>query len=434
MSFPREGSRVTEEGYLVCSLPDWCRIGNAVYPFQIYAKQIHEVNSCATVRLTSKRAYNKKSIIRCCTGDEGGVDLGVTSNTKESLCWPKTWSKTVFFEGANAVRHDDQWWMNNGNTWGKLFYIKDQNPRDLTPRVQLASIGTLFSSSGIGTFFGQFGARPPVTVTPRPMPGVAPRPTAPVEPPTSNLPTTQGPGSGTPPQTSVPQVPQPEGPGGGPTQTFPRAGQPHIEHHDIPDVRKDPNPNSNKTQNPDNHRTSGECKQLTICFKPRDETLKKKGGYTTQSKYEKEYKRQLALQQGKLNSKTARKCYDDKEAYDRKSPQEKADMRKQAENEQAKERRNFEKKFGEDALNDRELFGDGAAALHVLDMVAGGTFNELAGMGNSKINSSIGSSWTKWGRQDELKNYCKEMRDKGCPVDIRLIYGCLPTIDPRNHV
>ena len=50
----------------------------------------------------------------CCIamGTRQGVGGGVISGTHNAECTPKSWS--------SMVRHDDEWWMNHRNTWGRL--------------------------------------------------------------------------------------------------------------------------------------------------------------------------------------------------------------------------------------------------------------------------------------------------------------------------
>lgn len=130
---PREGSCDIGDGILVSRYPDWCKTLDEPFPYDIYAKQDDDANTAPTVRLTKKRAHTKDSLITCCHGDEAGIGLGVKSGTKESVCQPKTWSETVRFEGKNVVRHNDEWWMNNKNTTGKMVYPVDLNTYSLTP-------------------------------------------------------------------------------------------------------------------------------------------------------------------------------------------------------------------------------------------------------------------------------------------------------------
>ncbi|MGV1755258.1 polymorphic toxin type 15 domain-containing protein [Agrobacterium sp. CG674] len=62
----------------------------------------------------------------------------------------------------------------------------------------------------------------------------------------------------------------------------------------------------------------------------------------------------------------------------------------------------------------------GLAALHRVDMVAGGDYFDIAGMGDTNINSSMGASWN--GRRVErLKAHAREQQANSCPsVMVRL--------------
>ena len=139
MTWPREGSRETDEGIIISECLDWCFCkGGAIAGYRLTAKQREATNMADSVRPTDDRTHVKDSIILRCEGD-GKADAGVKSHTIEGACWPKTWSESVTAEGRNIVRHDDEWWMNNGNTWGRLFYTKDMSqdeaptPQTITP-------------------------------------------------------------------------------------------------------------------------------------------------------------------------------------------------------------------------------------------------------------------------------------------------------------
>lgn len=49
----------------------------------------------------------------------------------------------------------------------------------------------------------------------------------------------------------------------------------------------------------------------------------------------------------------------------------------------------------------------GKAALHNPDGVAGGKVDQITGMGDSKVNSSIGSQWGN-GRAESIENQIKQ--------------------------
>jgi hypothetical protein len=129
MSLPLEGSRDTGEGIIVSMYPDVCKtpVGPALVPipYSIYAKQNDTASGVAeTVHQTSQRSHKLGSLVTTSHGDAPGTGKGVKSGTVENVCTPKTFSQSVRIEGMNAVRHTDEWWMNNRNTVGKLNYVK----------------------------------------------------------------------------------------------------------------------------------------------------------------------------------------------------------------------------------------------------------------------------------------------------------------------
>ena len=141
MASRREGSRDTGKGIIVSVTPDVCKtpVGSSVVPipYSITAVQGDDANTVASVRMTGKRAHNMASLITKCSGDEPGTALGVKSGTVGSVCHPKSHSNNVRIRGEWAIRHDDQWWMNNRNTVGKLVYVESTETFDETPALPL---------------------------------------------------------------------------------------------------------------------------------------------------------------------------------------------------------------------------------------------------------------------------------------------------------
>ena len=147
---PREGSRDTSEGLIVSETPDVCLTpmggGLVPVPYQIWARQQDVAATADTVLQTAMRTHVKGSLVLRCYGDEAGTGGGVLSGTTGAECTPKTWSATVFAGGRNVVRHDDEWWMNHGNTHGRLYYTKDMSEAplartaDVTPLLQPVSL------------------------------------------------------------------------------------------------------------------------------------------------------------------------------------------------------------------------------------------------------------------------------------------------------
>jgi hypothetical protein len=145
MSIPREGSRDTGQGIIVSLSPDVCKtpVGSALVPipYSITAIQGDDANTVATVRMTGQRAHNMASLVTTCTGDAPGTGLGVVSGTVGSVCHPKSHSASVRIRGEWAIRHADEWYMNNRNTVGKLTYVKSTESFEQTPAVLLFSGG-----------------------------------------------------------------------------------------------------------------------------------------------------------------------------------------------------------------------------------------------------------------------------------------------------
>ncbi|MBP1853426.1 DUF4150 domain-containing protein [Rhizobium halophytocola] len=130
---PREGSRATPEGIIISKYPDVCRSPVAPVPYTIIAYQNDDANTASSVFLTGQRAHKQNSLVTRSMGDEPGTGLGVKSGTVSSICQRKTHSQTVRIEGEWATRHDDEWWMNNKNTVGKLSWPKHHLTFEPTP-------------------------------------------------------------------------------------------------------------------------------------------------------------------------------------------------------------------------------------------------------------------------------------------------------------
>lgn len=59
-----------------------------------------------------------------------------------------------------------------------------------------------------------------------------------------------------------------------------------------------------------------------------------------------------------------------------------------------------------DASNRADSYLKGKAVLHNPDSVAGGKYNNISGLGNSRVNSSIGSQWRS--RVEGIENQVKK--------------------------
>jgi hypothetical protein len=54
----------------------------------------------------------------------------------------------------------------------------------------------------------------------------------------------------------------------------------------------------------------------------------------------------------------------------------------------------------------------GLAAIHRLDIIAGGNPSDISGLGDKRINSSLGSQWRN-GRAQQLETKARNMQSKG---------------------
>ena len=138
----KEGSRDTAKGIIISVTPDVCLtpVGSSTppIPYSIWAIQGDDANTAATVRMTQQRAHTMASVVTQCFGDEPGSAGGITSGTTGAACHPKTHSSSVRIQGEWAVRHNDEWWMNNRNTVGKLVYVEDLELPENTPPINAA--------------------------------------------------------------------------------------------------------------------------------------------------------------------------------------------------------------------------------------------------------------------------------------------------------
>ncbi len=189
MSLPREGSRTIGEGIIVAEAMDWCRSPTAIVPYRIYTHhQVEGASTADSVRQTDERSHVRGSLIRQCYGDEPGVGGGVRSGTRGAECEPKTWSSSVRAEGRPMVRHDDEWWMNHRNTYGRLTYVKDTKrydtpeEREITPRMPGASGPPGETASDASPDAVRPGAQYAQLAVPMPGPVPVPMPVPPIPP------------------------------------------------------------------------------------------------------------------------------------------------------------------------------------------------------------------------------------------------------------
>lgn len=127
-----------------------------------------------------------------------------------------------------------------------------------------------------------------------------------------------------------------------------------------------------------------------------------------------EFNRQLKDQQDAINRMRTKDWLEnrenfknrDKSEYNKRAKQARDEYRESIKNDKYNEYRELGLSQ-KDALTKSEQFMKGKAALHNPDGIAGGKVDQIAGMGDSKVNSSIGSQWSK-GRAVSIENQIKQ--------------------------
>lgn len=129
-----------------------------------------------------------------------------------------------------------------------------------------------------------------------------------------------------------------------------------------------------------------------------------------------EFNRQLKEQQDAINKMKTKEWLEnrenfknrDKADYNKRAKQARGNYRQQELTNRTKEYMNppYDMNLSE-AEKAAQQSMKGQAALHNPDGVAGGKFDQIAGMGDSKVNSSIGSQWSK-GRAASIENQIKQ--------------------------
>jgi hypothetical protein len=142
----------------------------------------------------------------------------------------------------------------------------------------------------------------------------------------------------------------------------------------------------------DNVSVRGQCRFITICFDSK--------GYDA-----KEYARQLRMQQSGINAMTPSKWLANRTTFE--IPGMPQMLRKMSKPYQDVARLAYEDEHGVGSAA-------GLAALHRVDMVAGGDYFDIAGMGDANVNSSMGPSWNGQ-RVERLKADALEQQKNNCP-------------------
>lgn len=128
-SRPLEGLRDTDEARIISLAPDVCLtpMGSAMVPvpYPVVDYCGHDQNYTGSVRFTRQKAMVLRSSTTHVHGDAPGTGKGVKSGTVEGISEPIGHAADVHAEGSPVIRHLDRFWMNNRNTVGEALFVRD---------------------------------------------------------------------------------------------------------------------------------------------------------------------------------------------------------------------------------------------------------------------------------------------------------------------
>lgn len=118
-------ARQDADWIVVCTTPDVCKTpmgpSTPPVPYRVTAQLADAVQVVPTVKANGRPlVVLTQSFIPKTVGDEPGVAKGVQSGTVADICEPLEHSSSVKAGGYCTLRHDDQFYMNNKNTVGKI--------------------------------------------------------------------------------------------------------------------------------------------------------------------------------------------------------------------------------------------------------------------------------------------------------------------------
>ncbi|MBA5800665.1 MULTISPECIES: PAAR-like domain-containing protein [Rhizobium] len=125
---PLEGLRDIDDARIVSLSPDVCLtpVGSSVVPipYPVVDYCGHDEDYTPSVLFTDKKAM----VLRSCTthvhGDKPGTRKGIKSGTVEGVCDPIGYASQVRAEKSHVIRHLDRFWMNNKNTQGEAIFVR----------------------------------------------------------------------------------------------------------------------------------------------------------------------------------------------------------------------------------------------------------------------------------------------------------------------
>lgn len=128
-SRPREGLRDNDAARIVSLSPDVCKtpIGSSTppIPYPVVDFCGHDENYTESVRFTSQKVMVLRSNTCHVHGDEPGQAKGVKSGTVEGICQPIEGADLVRAEGSPIITHLHRFDMNNRNTVGEAYFVRD---------------------------------------------------------------------------------------------------------------------------------------------------------------------------------------------------------------------------------------------------------------------------------------------------------------------
>ncbi len=117
------GARNDGTYMVICTMPDVCKILNMTpTPFPITETLANSTKYSKKTRFNGKFVILLNSHTTKVTGDELGVNLGVSSQTDMEKAESIDHSKSFKVEGDWVVRVGDKFYMNSQNTQGKLVF------------------------------------------------------------------------------------------------------------------------------------------------------------------------------------------------------------------------------------------------------------------------------------------------------------------------
>ena len=135
---PLEALRDEEEAIVVSLAPDVALtpIGEAELvhvPYPIVDFCSDDEHYTPSVRFTGQRAMVMRSRTTCVHGAEAGTGGGAVAGVCGGICEPIEHAPAVRAEGSHVIRHLDRFWMDDRNTQGEAYFVRDTATYDPPP-------------------------------------------------------------------------------------------------------------------------------------------------------------------------------------------------------------------------------------------------------------------------------------------------------------